>query len=73
MTLQVDILDPKATKLLQNLADRNLIAIKQDKTDPFVKVITRLRKKASANPPSLEKISKEVEQVRAKRNARKKG
>ena len=72
MTLQVDILNPKATKLLQNLADRKLIAIKEDVNNPFVKAITRLRKKASANPPSSEKISKEVELVRAKRYAGKK-
>ena len=72
MTLQVDILNPKATKLLQNLADRKLIAIKKEAKDPFVKAISLLRKKASANPPSPEQVSREVEQVRAKRYAGKK-
>ena len=71
-TLQIDILNPKATKLLQDLADLNLIAIKQTKEDNFLKVIERLRTKAKHNPPSLEEITKEVETVRARRYAEKK-
>jgi hypothetical protein len=73
MTYQVDILNPKATKLLQDLADLKLITIKQNSEDSFLKVVTRLREKASSNPPSLAKITKEVELVRAKRYAQKKG
>jgi len=57
MTLQVDILDPKATKLLQNLADLNLIAIKANKEDGFLKIIRKLRVKAANDPPSLEDIT----------------
>ena len=72
MTLQVDILDPKATKLLQGLADRKLIAIKPNKEDGFLKVVKKLRAKAAANPLSLQEITKEVESVRAKRYARQK-
>ena len=73
MTYQVDIINPKATKLLQDLADLNLISIKQNSEDSFLKVVTRLRKKASSNRPTLEEITKEVELVRAKRYAQKKG
>jgi hypothetical protein len=73
MTYQVDILNPKATKLLQDLADLKLISIKQTSGDNFLKVVERLRKKASSNPPSLEEITKEVELVRAERYAKKKG
>lgn len=72
MTLQVDILNPKATKLLQNLADLNLISIKGTKEDGFLKIIKKLRTKAGSNPPSLEEITKEVELVRAKRYAKEK-
>ena len=72
MTLQVDILNPKATKLLQNLADLNLISIKGIKEDGFMQIINKLRTKASQNPPTLEEITKEVELVRAKRYASKK-
>lgn len=72
MTLQVDILDPRATKLLQNLADLKLISIKGTKEDGFLKIIKKLRAKAVSNPPSLEEITKEVELVRAKRYAKEK-
>lgn len=72
MTFQVDILNPKATKLLQDLADMNLISIKNQSDDGFMKVVTRLRKKALSKPVSLNEITKEVELVRAKRYAAKK-
>jgi hypothetical protein len=67
----IEILNPKAVKLLQDLADLDLISFKKTE-DNLQNVIKRLRKKASANPPSLEEITKEVETVRAKRYAAKK-
>lgn len=73
MTYQVEILDPKAAKLLQDLADLKLISIKETSKDEFLKVVTELRKRASSNPPSLEEITKEVEAVRATRYAQRKG
>ena len=73
MTYQVDILNPKADKLLQDLADMKLIALsKVSNDDPFLTVVKRLRKKAAAKPPTLEEITKEVESVRSKRYASKK-
>jgi hypothetical protein len=69
MTYQVDILNPKADKLLRDLADLKLIALTEASSDPFMSVIKRLRKKASAKPPTLEEITKEVENVRSKRYA----
>lgn len=71
-TVQVDILNPKAGKLLQDLADLNLISIKETKEDGFLKVVKKLRKKAGKNPPSLDDITKEVEFVRATRYAKEK-
>ncbi|MFA6261961.1 MAG: hypothetical protein WC760_10865 [Bacteroidia bacterium] len=72
MTFQIDILNPKATKLLKDLADLNLISMKENTEDGFMKVVALLRKKASSRTISLEEITKEVEFVRAKRYAEKK-
>ena len=69
MTYQVDILNPKADKLLQNLADLKLISLSNTSSDPFMAVVKRLRKKAATKPPTLEEITKEVETVRSKRYA----
>ena len=69
MTYQVDILNPKADKLLQNLADLKLISLSKTSSDPFMAVVKRLRKKAATRPPTLEEITKEVETVRSKRYA----
>lgn len=73
LTYQVNILNPKAAKLLQDLADLNLISIKQTSEDNFLKVLGKLRSKAVSNQPSLDEITKEVEAVRTKRYGRNKG
>ena len=72
-TYQIDLLNPKAARLLQDLADLKLISIKETKKQDFLDIVTKLRKKASSNVPSLEEITKEVEMVRLKRYERKKG
>lgn len=66
-SIKIDILNPKAKKLLQNLADLKLIKIKKsdDRKADFFSVVSRLRKKADS-APSLDDISKEVEAVRKK-------
>jgi hypothetical protein len=70
-SLQVDILNPKAGKLLKDLADLNLISIRELKNgDSFLKIVKRIQAKGKINPPSLEDITKEVETVRAKRYAK---
>lgn len=70
-SLQVDILNPKAGKLLKDLADLNLISIREMKSnDNFLKIVKQIRTKAKDNPPSLEDITREVESVRAKRYAK---
>lgn len=48
-TVQADILNPKAGKLLQDLTDMNLISIKEAPSDSFLKVVAQLRKKAQKN------------------------
>jgi len=70
-SIQIDILDPKAGKLLKELADLNLIAIRETKSDDdFLKIVKRIRNKAKAAVPSFAEITKEVESVRAKRYAK---
>ncbi|MCO4294075.1 hypothetical protein NF867_14505 [Solitalea sp. MAHUQ-68] len=68
-TIKVEILNPKAVKLLQDLADLKLIAIQENKEPSFISYIQKIRKKA-INAPSLDEITKEVEYVRAKRYAK---
>ena len=70
MTLHVDILNPKATKLLKELESKRFISIKKIPDDSFLKIVRKIRVKAKNNPPSLESITKEVELVRAKRYAK---
>ena len=73
VTYQVDILDPKADRLLKDLADMNLIAIKQTDNDGFMQVIERLRSNAEQlGPPTMDEITQEVEKVRSERYARSK-
>ena len=71
-TLQIDILNPKAEKLLQDLADLKLISIKDLGEDSFLQVVKKLRKKAEKAPPTLDEITKEVELVREKQYAKEK-
>jgi hypothetical protein len=68
-TMQIEILDPKARKLLNNLAELNLISIRKPSDDGFLSFVNKIRAKAKNNPPSLDEITKEVEIVRAKRYA----
>lgn len=70
VTYQVDVLDPKADRLLKDLADMNLIAIKQTNSDGLMQVIEQLRSKAERlGPPTMEEITQEVEAVRTRRYA----
>jgi len=67
-TIRIEILNPKARKLLKNLADLKLIKISDssDKKSEFKKLLIKLRAK-SENAPSIEEIEKEVEAVRKAR------
>lgn len=66
-TIQIDILNPKAKKLLRNLAELNLIKINKtkDKSD-FSALLQKLRAHAT-DEISLDEITNEVEQVRSSR------
>tara|TARA_R100001143_G_C3361009_1_gene135765 strand:+ start:9381 stop:9593 length:213 start_codon:yes stop_codon:yes gene_type:complete len=67
-TIKVDILNPKARKLLKELADLDLIAIRKSTKSDFSEVLKRLRSK-SETVPSPEEITNEVEAVRSRRNS----
>ena len=67
-TIRIDILDPKAKKLLEDLEALNLISIKKDNRNRFKEHVKQLRTKLKTNP-SFEEITKEVELVRAKRHS----
>ena len=52
-SIQVAILNPKAEKILKGRADLNFIAIKSAKTDNFLNVVNKIRRKAKRNPISV--------------------
>jgi hypothetical protein len=68
-TVKVNILNPKAIKLLNDLAELNLISIQEYSKNNFAAVLNKLRTKAKSSL-SLDEITKEVELVRTKRYAK---
>ena len=68
-TMRVNILNPKAAKILKELADLNLIDIQDTSKNGFASVLKKLRSK-SKTAPSLAEITNEVELVRNKRYAK---
>lgn len=72
-TIQVNVLNPKAYKLLQDLAELELISLEENDQNGFLKKVSNLREKASTSPISLEEITEEVEMVRANRYDNHKG
>lgn len=63
--ITVEILNPKAEKLLKDLVELNLITISGKSVNPFLKAVKKIRAQKAAL--SLEEITKEVELVRSKR------
>jgi hypothetical protein len=49
-TLRVDIINPKAAKLLKDMADMDLIAIQDTSKSGFAVVLKKLRAKAKSTP-----------------------
>lgn len=65
-TMRINILNPKAVKLLKDLADLNLIAIQDTSKNGFASVLKKLRSKAKS-APTFDEITNEVELIRSKR------
>jgi len=65
-TLRVDILNPKAKRLLLDLMDLNLIRISDSDfpRKPFLDLLAQMRKD---NAPTLDEIQQEVKAVRKQR------
>ncbi|MFZ9239558.1 MAG: hypothetical protein ACO22R_00345 [Chitinophagaceae bacterium] len=72
MTYKVNILDPKAKKLLLEMEAKRLISLTNIDGTNFVNLVKRIRKKSLKHSISKEEIAGEVEQVRGDRHARKK-
>lgn len=68
-TMRIDILNPKATKLLKDLAALNLIAIQDTSKNGFADILQKLRSKSKSSP-TIDEITNEVEVVRARRYAK---
>lgn len=62
-SLQINLLDPKARKILEELADQKLIEIKPTETS-VLDAYSRIRTKFEQSPISEEEILNEVEEVR---------
>ena len=69
--IEVAILNPKANIILKDLVKKNWITIRKPSKSNFQSVLRNLRSNAKT-APSLKKITKEVELVRAKRYAKRK-
>ena len=65
-SINIEILNPKAKKILLSLAEMKLISISEKESNPFFDAIKKLRSKKAGL--SLDEITKEVEIVRKKRN-----
>ncbi len=73
ITYEAEIFNLKADKLLKDLADMNLKAIKLTNNDGFMHIVKRLTTKDTLlGTPSMGEITEEVETVRVKRYAKNK-
>lgn len=72
-TLQIDVLNPKAKKLLEDLEALNLIAIRKTDYSGFQEILKRINEKVGENLPSENEIAAEVAEERASRYASKQG
>lgn len=68
--LKIEILNPKAMQLLKGMQDLDLIKVSIEPTSTLKAYLKRMRRNA-ASVPNLEEITKLVEEVRAKRYAKK--
>ena len=63
---KLEILDPKALKLIKGMQDLNLIRVTKEPVSSVQLYLNKMRKNAS-NTPSLDEITSIVEKVRSKR------
>jgi hypothetical protein len=68
--LKIEILNPKALKLIKGMQDLNLIKVSEEPASKLKTYLKKMRHNASS-APSLNEITKIVEKVRAERYAKK--
>lgn len=68
--LRIEILNPKALKLIRGMQDLKLIKVSDEPASVLKAYLKKMRKK-SGSAPSLDEITTLVEEVRAKRYAKK--
>ena len=68
--LKIEILNPKALQLIKGMQDLKLIKVSDDPASALKTYLKRMRRN-SATSPSLDEITKIVEDVRAKRYVKK--
>jgi len=65
-SIRIDIINPKAKKLLKDLAELKLIRIKKEVKSEFLSLLQKLRDKSSEGL-SFDEITREVDNVRKSR------
>ena len=68
--LKIEILNPKALQLIKGMQDLKLIKV-SDEPKSTLKTYLKKMRRNSASAPNLNEITKIVEEVRAKRYAKK--
>ena len=63
-TITIDILNPKAKRLIKDLADLDLISIRKPNQKSTLKRLLEMTRKPEAEALTLEEITAEVEIVR---------
>lgn len=63
--LNIELIDPRAKSLLEELAKLNLIRIQEEANTPLAAIVERIRERAKKDPISDEEIIEEVEKVRS--------
>jgi hypothetical protein len=68
--LKIEILNPKALQLIKGMQDLKLIKVSDEPASALKMYLKKMRRNSAA-APGLEEITKIVEDVRAKRYAKK--
>ncbi len=68
--LRIEIINPKALQLIKGMQELNLIKV-SDEPESMLKAYLKKMRRHSSEAPSLNEITKVVEEVRAKRYAKK--
>ncbi len=61
--MQIDILNPKATQLLRDLEDLNLISIRDSNPNDFLNTLAKIRNKAASDSLTDVEITEAVEDM----------